>query len=404
MATSKIIVALEIGTSKTCMVVGEAHPDGTSSIIGLGEVPSQGIVAGEITNHNYACLNLSDAWQLAQDHACADIQSVYLSVTGDHIRGQSHSAIYKLPADEVTIEEEHVNLAYRQVEHKELPPDRVIINQELGNFCVDNTRIYYNPVGVHGNSLEITSHTIHGDKKRLQNTLLCVRQVPLEVESMVFAPLATAQMVFGRKEREAGALLIDIGAGTTDYICYFQGNIVASGCLPYGGRTINKDIIKNNRTPMTEAAAESLKINQGHAFGDEDDTSMAVNRGDDGTLYSIARGQLNYIIRERLTAILQEVKNAIPPYMWRQRDMAVYITGGTSLMLGLDRLAQSIFKVRVYQPAHPGVGKDYTYLADPRYCTTIGLIHYAMKKEEEYAEPEKTGLWQRFLNLFRKKK
>lgn len=404
MDQSTIYVGLEIGTTKTCMVVAEAHPDGTSAVIGLGEVPSEGILAGEIADPNLARLNLSDAWQLAQDHANVDIQSVYVSISGAHINGTVGQGFCYLSAEHDTINHEHVTLVNRHAGEADLPADRAVVNCEIGTYCIDDRDYCYTPVGMRGRKLAVHSHIIHGNRKRLQETLLCVRQVPLEIESLVFAPLATAQLVLGRREKEDGALLIDIGGGTTDFICYSGGNIVAAGCVPYGGNAINKDIMELSPNPMTFEAAESLKCNQGNAFGDINDTNNAVYRDSEGMVYSIARGRLNDIIRDRLADILQSVKDSVPDYVWSRQGMAVYLSGGTSLMLGLDRLARFIFKVRVYQPSQPGIGADYSYLADPRYCTTIGLIRYAMQYEADNAEREKPGLLRRLLGIFRKKR
>lgn len=386
------------------MVVGEVHPDGTSAVIGLGEVPSEGIVGGEIVEPDLARLNLSDAWQLAQDHANVDIQSVYVAVTGAHIGGTVGHGFCYLSAEHDIINHDHVSMVNRHAAETDLPEDRSVINCEIGTYCIDDRDYCYTPVGMRGRKLSVQSHLIHGNRKRLQDALLCVRQVPLEIESLVFAPLATAQLVLGRREREDGALLIDIGGGTTDFICYCGGDVVASGCVPYGGNAINKDIIELCPNPMTFEAAESLKCNQGNAFGDVKDDTNAVYRDDLGTAYSISRGLLNNIIRDRLADILQSVKDSIPDYVWGRQGMAVYLSGGTSLMLGLDRLARFIFKVRVFQPAQPGIGAEYSYLADPRYCTTIGLIRYALQYEADNAEHEKPGLLRRIFGVFRKKR
>lgn len=404
MEQSKIFVGLEIGTTKTCMVVGEAHADGTSAVIGLGEVPSEGILAGEISEPNVALLNLSDAWQLAQDHANVDIQSVYVSITGAHISNTEGQGFCYLSEEHDTITHEHIALVNRHAGEADLPAGRAVINCERGTYSVDDRPPCYTPIGLRGRKLAVRTHIIHGNSKRLKTSLLCVRQVPLEIESLVFAPLATAQLVLGRKEKEDGALLIDIGGGTTDFICYCDGEVVASGCVPYGGNAINTDIMELSPNPMTFEAAESLKCNQGNAFGDVNDTNSAVYRNNEGQVYSISRGRLNDIIRDRLADILQSVKDSVPEHVWSRQSMAVYLSGGTSLMLGLDRLARFIFKTRVYQPAQLGVGADYSYLADPRYCTTIGLIRYAMQYEADNAEPEKPGLLRRLLGIFRKKR
>ena len=355
MAQSKIIVGLEMGTTKTCMVVGEIHPDSTAAIIGVGEVPSAGIRKGEIADMSMARQCLFDAWQSAQDHADVEIMSVILSVTGDHIYGENGHGSYRLPDDEDIIEYEHTNLAREKAEKIEIAADRFVINREMGNFSIDNRETSRHPVGLTGRTLDVKCHVMHGILTRIQNYLMCARQVPLEVEDIVFAPLATAQVVLSRQQKEAGALLIDIGGGTSDFICYSNGDIVASGCIPVGGNTINKDIIEQSGKPMTNKAAEALKCTEGNAFGDVKDTSLAYYRSELGNEVSIQRGLLNRIIRDRLADILLSVRDNIPVSVLEQSGMTVYLSGGTSLMRGLDNLAQFIFKVPVRQPLPPAL-------------------------------------------------
>lgn len=387
MAQSKILVGLEIGTTKTCMVVGEIRPDATATIIGVGEVKSAGVQKGEITTQTYARQCVCDAWQLAQDHAEVDILNVFLSVTGDHFRGKNNVGSYRLPDDENIIEEEHTYLAREKAEKIELTSDRFVVNSELGGYSIDGREPMRNPEGLSGRTLDVNCHVVHGVRSRLENPLLCVRHVPLEVESMIFAPLATAQMVLTRQQREAGALLIDIGGGTSDYICYMRGDVVASGCIPVGGNNINNDIFEVSKHRVSTEAAEVLKCTEGNAFGDISDRSLAQYRSELGLHDAvIQRGELNKIIRDRLAEVLFEVRKRIPEDVWRQGGMSVYLSGGTSLMRGIDQLAHYIFRVPVYlhhQLATQQHGSKSTYLTDPRYCTAIGLIRYAQRYDDD---------------------
>ena len=404
MAQSKIIVGLEMGTTKTCMVVGEIHPDSTAAIIGVGEVPSAGIRKGEIADISMARQCVFDAWQLAQDHSDVEILNVILSVTGEHIYGENGQGSFRLPDDEDIIEYEHIKYAKEKAQKIEIAADRFVINREMGNFSIDNRETSRNPVGLTGRTLDVKCHVMHGILTRIQNYLMCARQVPLEVEDVVFAPLATAQVVLSRQQKEAGALLIDIGGGTSDFICYSNGDIVASGCIPMGGNAINKDIMDQSSQPMTNKAAEVLKCTEGNAFGDVKDTSPAHYRSELGHEVSIPRGLLNKIIRDRLGSILLQVRDHIPPQVLSQSGMTVYLSGGTSLMRGLDNLAQFIFKVPVRQPLPPGTGEEYSYLADPRYCTAIGLIRFAQMYDAAAAGGSGRSWWRRLFNWLRCKR
>lgn len=403
MAQSKILVGLEIGTSKTCMVVGEIRPDASATIIGVGEVPSAGVRKGEIVDQAMARRCVTDAWQLAQDHADVDIMNVFLSVTGEHIVGETNTGSFRLPDDENIIEEAHMEVAREKAEKIELAADRFVVNHELGGYQIDGNEPTYHPVGLSGRTLDVSSHNIHGIKTRLQNSLLCVRDVPLEVEELVFAPLATAQMVLTRAQREAGALLIDIGGGTTDYICYSGGDIVASGCLGVGGNNINQDIVNLSEQRINKRAAEVLKCTEGNAYGDVKDRSLAQYKSDLGMHdVSIPRGALNRVIRDRLAGILLRVRDNLPSNIPGRPGMSLYLTGGTSQMRGLDVLAQYIFNMPVHQPAPIEPGQHNSYLADPRYCTAIGLIRFAQRYDDDAINPNGDNWLARMLNFFRR--
>ena len=401
MAQSKIIVGLEIGTTKTCMVVGEIRPDATATIIGIGEAKTVGVRKGEIVEPSMARQCVCDAWQLAQDHADVDILNVFLSVTGEHIVGENNVGSFRLPDNEEVIEDEHADVAKEKAEKLELSTDRFCVNRELGGFSIDGGEPTRHPAGLTGRTLDVNCHIMHGIKTRLQNSLLCVRQVPLDVEDLVFAPLATAQMVLTRQQKDSGALLIDIGGGTTDFICYKGGDVVASGCIPMGGNNVNQEIVRQTQQRVSLTAAEVLKRTEGNAFGDIKDHSLAQYKSELGMHdVSIERGQLNRIIRNSLAAMLLQVRDRIPSDMLKS-GMDIYLSGGTSLMRGLDGLCRYIFGgVPVHQPAPLQPGHTHSYLADPRYCTAIGLIRYAQRFDEDAIIPLRKGWLPSILRMF----
>ena len=402
MAQSKILVGLEIGTTKTCMVVGEIRPDATATIIGIGEVKSVGVRKGEVAELSMARQCVCDAWQLAQDHADVDILNVFLSVTGEHIVGENNVGYFRLQDNESIIEDEHAYAAKEKAEKLELSKDRFIVNRELGGFSIDGGEPTRHPAGLGGRTIDVNCHIMHGIRSRLQNSLLCVRQVPLEVEDLVFAPLATAQMVLTRQQKDSGALLIDIGGGTTDFICYKGGDVVASGCIPMGGNNVNQEIARLTDQRVSFKAAEVLKRTEGNAFGDIKDHSLAQYKSELGMHdVSIERGQLNRIIRNSLAAMLLQVRDRIPSELLNP-GMGIYLSGGTSFMRGLDGLCQYIFGgMPVHQPAPLPPGHNHSYLADPRYCTAIGLIRYAQRYDDDAINPRSGNMLARFLKFLR---
>ncbi len=405
MAKSSIHVALEIGTHKTCMVVGEIRSDAYAAIIGMGVAPSAGIRKGEIADRSMACRCLTDAWQRAQEHTDVDIVNVYVSVTGEHIRGENHFGSFRLPDHEKLVEVHHMDQAKQKAENVEISTDRIVLHTMTGGYRLDGREPCRYPTGLTAKTLDVHSHVIHGLRSIIHNTLLCVREVPLEVEDVVFAPIAGAAAVLTRQQKEAGALFIDIGAGTTDYVCYAEGDIVASGCIPAGGSTINSDIQKMTNNQVSLTAAELLKCTEGNAYGDMKDNSLVHYRDELGLRNThIKRGYLNRIICDRLTDTLQRVKTKIPAEVFKRPGMAVYLAGGTSLMRGIQDLAQYIFKVKVNAPMAAADGEEFAFMRDPRYCTAIGMIRLAQLDEDKDNRNQSGGLWKSFLRLFQPKR
>jgi len=405
MKRPKIHVGLEIGTSKTCIVVGEIRADSSACIIGVGEVPSRGIHKGEIKDFVSARGCIIDAWQLAQEHAEVDILSVHLSVTGDYIKSENFTGSYRLPDHEATINERHLNIAREKAQHIDIPKDHIIIESILGGYSIDGGTPTLHPMGLEGRTLDINAHSIHALEKRINKSMNCVREVPLEIEDIVFAPIATAQAILNRQAREAGALLIDIGAGTTDFVCYMGGEIIASGCIPVGGDTINQDIITMSGMSIDYAAAEALKCSEGNAFGDKNDHSMA-HYVDALGLHGIQieRGVLNKIIAERLRDTLLRVRHQLPLDRLKHRFPTVYLSGGTSYMRGLKQLAEHIFMSVVYQPTLSAQRHQRIYTQDPRYCTAIGLIRYAQNADERLSIAHNPGLFSQVLRFLQFKR
>lgn len=270
-----------------------------------------------------------------------------------------------------------------------------------GLFSVDGQENLTNPAGLTGRTLDIDCHIIHGIKSRITNSFRCVREVPLDIADVVFAPIATAQFVLNRQVKQAGALLIDMGAGTTDYVLYLDGQLVASGCVPLGGDHISNDITLMTGIPL--AQAELLKKTEGDANSFSGKTNEMVRVRGDGHMKdaAIERNVLNEIIRSRLLEIFNLVKSSLPKDTFKgNRCHGVYLCGGASLMRGVGELASHVFGVAISRPTLVKNGAP-SYLDDPRYCTAIGLIRYAQILDAEL--PQQRSWLGRMLGFFGKK-
>lgn len=401
MAKSKIHVGLEIGTSKTCMVVGELHPSGAMTILGLGEVKSAGVRKGEIFDIHQAIDSVIGAWNLAQEHADVDIISVFVAVTGAHIEGANNRGTYRLPKGENVVDSLHIDEVVSLAKDVPIDSDRTVIHRSPGMFILDGNENMSYPEGLSGSTLECDYHIVHGNKMRINNTLRCVREVPLEVEEMVFSPVATGLATLSESARKRGCLLIDIGGGTTDFCLYHENCPVVSGCIAVGGDHLTNDIHTICNIPIDDA--ELIKVTEGDA---STPPSRAVGvaklpsqRGREEVV--IPRSELNKIIQARLQETMEIVKQKLPEHLRENLQGGIYLTGGTSLLRGINVLVEDVFHSPAYKLNTPDITNVTSYLDDPRYYTAIGLIRYAQRADAELMEQPKKSFLKRIFGVFR---
>ncbi len=396
---SKIHVGLEIGTSKTCIVVGEVKADSAVKILGIGVTKSAGVRKGELTDFPQARACLKNALAKAEDISDVEIGSVFLSVTGAHMTGVNNRGAFRLPEGQRTIEASHVEEACNVARDVPYPQDHVCVHSIIRRYVVDGLEQSASPLGLFAKTVAADFHVIHGIGNRIQNSIKLVRECPLEVDDVVFAPIATAQMAMDQEQRLRGALLIDIGGGTTDYALYLDGAIAASGCIPVGGDHVTNDI--HLVTGLSFSKAEKLKVLEGTASSDPSlGVGMARLADEDGYAdVEVKRSLLNDVIRQRLEETLGLVRSRLPEGAMEQIGSGVFLTGGTSLMRGFSELAFDVFGRDIYRPEVSEIGGgDHQSYKDPQFATAIGLIRYAQIIETENTRPP--GCIGRILRMF----
>ncbi len=388
MSKSAIHVGLEIGTSKTCMVVGEVKADGSVKILGVGKTKSVGVRKGEISDFHQVRTCIREALLEAEDVCDVVIDSVILSVTGSHIKGENNRGTYRLPDEDGEVEEDDVREAEEIAREIAMPSDNIYLLSLLRYYVLDGQEHITMPLGLLGNTLEADYHLIHGGKLRVENSLKCVREIPLDVSDVVFAPIASAQIALTRDCKELGALVIDIGGGTTDYVLYLDGAVEASGCIPVGGDHITNDIHVVTEIPISKA--EQVKCTEGDVSGDAAKSVGIVTIEDESGFQTLElkRQLLNDIIRGRMIETLCLVRDSLPAGSLEGVGKGVFLTGGTSLLRGMCELTAEVFGLQVYRPEMPEVSGVQAYFRDPQYTTAVGLIRYAQIRDEEKSERE----------------
>src|SRR5512138_3014908 len=271
---SPIIVGLEIGTSKVCAVVGELSPEGALNIVGLGQAKSRGVRKGEISDAPLAEEDIRHAIVEAEQMADVEIRSVYLGVTGAHVRGFNNRGVHPVVSADREISEADVQDVIKNAKTINLPAQNHVIHAIRQHFLVDGQDGIANPVGMLGARVEVDVHVVHGNLNRLQNPIRAVKGLQLEVEDIVFTGLASSLALLTSEQKELGSLVIDLGGGTTEYIVYANGIIKHTGVLAVGGDHISNDLAYGLKVPLSRA--EQLKIEHGSALLEETDKGQTV--------------------------------------------------------------------------------------------------------------------------------
>lgn len=385
-AKEHIIVGLEIGTSKVCAVVGEVLEDGNVSIIGVGQVSSQGVRKGEIVDMQAAAQCIHDAVADAEENAGVEIHNVYTSVTGGHIRSFNNRGSVVVANEDREITTDEVRTVMSNAKAVNIPMDHVVVHAIRQRFFVDGHDGIQNPVGMVGAKLEADVHVIHGVRTRLQNTIKCVKLVPLEIGNIAVSSFASALAVLTTEQQQLGAVLIDIGGGTTDYIVYRNGVIQHSGVLAVGGDHMTNDIAAGLKIPMNRA--EHLKIEHGSVDWPVLEESITLKREVGLPDRQVSRQQLCQIMHLRAKEILELVKKELEKHqLLDYLGAGVFITGGCARLRGLEALAGQVIGLPVHiggPDTRAGVGGPTSAIESPEYATAIGLIRYALCSQRDH--------------------
>jgi len=399
---SSIIVGLEIGTSKVCAVVGELSADGALNIVGLGQAPASGVRKGEIVDATQAAEAVRHAIVEAEKMANVEIRSVYLGVTGAHIRGFNNRGLHRLHAsdgghpgrrlvneeieDVVTGREvtpEDVEDVVKNAKAINLPAENSIMHAVRQHFYLDGQDGIIDPVGMLGALLEVDVHVVHGVTNRLHNAVRLVRGLHLEVDEIVFNGLASALALLTNDQKDLGALVIDLGGGTTDYVVHVNGIVKHTGVLAVGGDHVSNDLGRGLKVTMRRA--EKLKCEHGSAIVAENSRDRIIALTNDLNLpvRNLNLEHLQRIMSLRLEEIFELIEREISPLGWLERLRAgVFLCGGGARIPHIQSLAESIFQL----PAFPGKTNSISGLKSaldqPEFATAIGLVRFGSLKQK----------------------
>jgi cell division protein FtsA len=380
MASSDILAGLDLGTTRTTVLIAEPLDGGDVRILGIGRAESRGIKKGVVVNLERTIQSIEKAVSSAEKMAGVEIGSVTVGIAGDHIRSINSRGVIGVRNPDNEIGKSDVARVIEAARAIALPGDREIIHVLPQEFTVDDQGGIHDPVGMIGVRLETEVHIITGASTPIQNLLKCVRRAGLDVDDVVLGAVASSYSVLTQDEMELGAVLVDIGGGTTDVAVFADGGLKHTAVVGVGGSNVTNDIAIGLRTPL--ASAEEIK--GGHASllpSDEGEEIVLVPGVNGRPERSVSRGILNSIVRPRMEEILalsyREVKKTD---YWDLLAAGLVLTGGGGLLRGTLALAEHLFNLPAkYGVPSGSVGFD-EQVRTPECATAVGLVNYAYRR------------------------
>ncbi len=383
------VCGLDIGTTKTCAVVAVDGPNGLE-IVGVGEAPSLGMRKGVVVDLDETIKSIEAATERAERMAGVHVGDVYVGITGDHIRSTNNRAVVATTSEDREVSATDVRRVIDASKIINLPADRQIIHALPRYFTVDGQEGVEDPIGMAGGRLEVDTHIITGGTTFITNVLKCVHRAGLEAAGLVFEPLASSHAVLFTEEKQVGAVLLDIGGGTTDIAVYSLGSAIYTATVPVGGNILTSDISLGLKTSLAEA--EEVKKQFGAGIGDNGEQTFSVRGLDGRTTKDVTTPQLRAIVVPRVLETLRMAKAKIVENVPRDLVLGeVVITGGGANLPGLLPIAEEVFGLPTRVGVPSAIGGLTDAMNQPQYATAIGLVLFGAHGETEVGEGPRRG-------------
>jgi cell division protein FtsA len=379
--SSPIIVGIDIGTTKICTLVARVESDDRIRILGVGIEPSQGIRKGIVVDLEAASQAIAHSIDKAERTSGLEITSALVSLAGSHVSSINSRGVAGIQGQ--VVDDRDVLRAMDAARAVAIPHNREIIHVIQRGFTVDGQDGIRMPIGMHGYRMEVEAHIITAAASTVENLRLVVGESGVGISQFVLNPLASAEVVLTKTEREMGVVVCDVGGGTTDMAIYIEGDVYHTMVLAVGGNHITSDIAHGLRLPFSRA--EDIKINHGHALTREinsEETFPVKSFGESGQV-DVSRLELVHIIEARVEEIFSLIQQEIKRSGYDGLLPAgLVLTGGSSLLPGIATLAGEVMGLpaRVAKPGNLVGMVDQ--LHSPAFSTSVGLVQWAALMNE----------------------
>ena len=390
---TRVIVGLDIGTTKIACFIGRKNEHNKIEIISMGKSESMGVMHGVVANIEKTVQSIKAAVIAAQlcKEGTLSIKNVYVGIAGQHIKSIQHRGMYTKRDNTSEISQEDIDFFVDDMHKMVMPPGEEIIDVIPQEYIVDGSPEIKEPIGMAGVRLEANFHIITGQINNVMNIKRCIERANLNVRDIILEPIASADAVLSDEEKEAGIVLVDIGGGTTDIAIFQDGIIRHTAVIPFGGNIITNDIREGCK--ILSRHAEALKIKYGSASASENKENEVVCipglRGREPK--EITLKNLSNIIQARMEEIIELVNYEIKNSGYSKKLIGgIVVTGGGAQLKHLTQLFEYMtgMDTRIgYPTEHLANSNDIEGIESPMFSTGIGLVLQGFKKLDETKEP-----------------
>ena len=374
------IVALDIGSTKTCALVGEQDDDGSVKFSALGAAESKGWRKGQIVNLDLAVSSIRRAVEEAETIVGVPVESAMIGVAGSHVRGVNSQGGITLGSRPRDVQREDVRRAIEAARGVTLPEDREVLHVLPQEFFLDKQDNIRDAIGMVGQRLEANVHIVTASSMATQNIVTAVNRAGVRVDDTVLEPFASAEACLTQDERELGICLLDIGGGTTELIGYAGGVVRHTAAVPVGGDHFTNDLAVGLRTPIPEA--EKIKREHACAFREmvTGDLAIEIASVGDRPPRTVFARMLTDIVEPRAQEFLMLIRDELRRGgLESQIPAGIVFTGGGAHLRGLPELAERVFNLPVRVAVPRGLAHMSEEVSRPEYSTAVGLVLYGAR-------------------------
>lgn len=342
----KYLAVLEIGTSRTVLLIGEPIDGRRVKVLGQGVVRTTGVRKGLIVELKQAQAGVETALRQAEDAANVSIGEILLVVSGAHILSSPGEGSLPVRAADGKVTRDDME-EVRELAHASRPDgERAVLHALPQFYRLGDLDDIVNPEGMRGKQLRLGTIFIHGLRDRIDDAVNLLTNLALDTREIAFGGLTAGTAVLTPEQRNHGVLLVDLGGGTTNYVVFVRNTVIAAGSLGVGGDHVTNDLAQAFGIGVSQA--EDLKLADGCAVIDPDRSGRRVELQAGVTLgsaRSVSVKALHTVMEARVRETLELVREQVGPEL-RQVGSGVVFTGGGAYLPRLEELAQRVFGLR----------------------------------------------------------